>query len=668
MPEIRRSACPLDCPDACTLDVEVEGDRVVAVRGSHVNPVTDGFICGKVARIDRHLYGPERVLTPLLRAGARGEGRWTAISWDEALDRSASALRELAAEHGPRTVLPCTYGGSNGYLTQDSHDLRFFTRLGASRILRTLCAMPSGRAQVGLYGKMPGVALTDYVHARLIVVWGCNPHATGIHLVPRIKEARARGARLVVVDPRRTSLARQADLHLAVRPGTDLPVALALLRWLFASGRADRDFLARRCTGVAELERRVQPWTLEAAASEAGLDPVVLEAFARLYADSDPAVIRCGWGVERNRNGGAATAAILALPAVGGKFTGRAGGYTMSNTGAWALDSERAAGVDGPPTRDVNLCQLGSALTELQDPRVHMLFVYNCNPLATVPDQEAVRRGLMRDDLFTVVHDAVMTDTATLADLVLPATTFLENDELTRGYGSLILNRARPAAPAPGEARSNAWLFDRLLERMGLDRPDDAVDADSMTRAILEDAEEGQRLAEELAECGAAIPAVGLHPVQLETVQPRTAGGTIDLVPESLDAECPGLLYDYAPDPATEAYPLALISPASTRTISSTFGQLVTGPARLLVHPEDARERELAEGAMVRIFNELGEVHCPVQVSTEVRPGVVLLPKGLWARRTANGATSNSLIPATLTDLGGGGCFNDARVQVEALA
>ena len=668
MAETLRSICPLDCPDACSLDVKVEGGLVVGVDGAHDNPLTAGFICAKVRRFPEHMYGPERVLRPAVREGQKGSGAFRDVSWDEGLDRVAAALADARDRFGGESILPFCYGGSNGYLTQDATDARLFRRLGSSRLLRTVCAAPTGSAAAGLYGKMPGVALPDYEHAQLIVIWGCNPTASGIHLGPPIQRARQRGARLVVVDPRKTRLARQADLHIALRPGTDLPVALSLIAWLFENGRADLNFLASHATGADALRERAGPWTLARAAAEAGVATADLEAFARLYADTSPAVIRCGWGPERNRNAGSAVAAILALPAVAGKFGVRGGGYTMSNSPAWRdIDETAASAAREPSTRAVNMNQLGIALTELDAPPVKALFVYNANPVATIPNQEKVRAGLTRDDLFTVVFDAVWTDTARYADVVLPATTFLEHDELARGYGGYVLHAARPVVPPVGEARPNHAVFGELVRRLGLRQDGDPEGAEALIDALLASTPDGPRLREALARDGRAVPAFGATPVQFVDVFPKRPGGKIDLCPRALDRLAPEGLYGYRPDPATAAAPLALISPASSHTISSTFGQLVPGQVPIELAPEDARQRGIADGDRVRVWNALGEVRCRAVVNSDLRSGVAMLPKGLWSRHTDNGATANALCPDTLTDLGGGACFNDARVEVQRL-
>jgi anaerobic selenocysteine-containing dehydrogenase len=663
-PAVVRSACPLDCPDACSLDVTVQAGRVLRVEGARDrNALTAGFICAKVRKIAQYLESPERVLHPLARSGPKGSGRFERISWDDALDRIARRLIEVRDRFGGESILPHAYGGSNGVLTDGTTDALLFHRLGASRLARTICAAPSGRAALGLYGKMEGVALPDYRHARLIVVWGCNPSTSGIHLVPEIRAAREAGARLVVVDPRRIPIAAQADLHLAPRPGTDLALALAVHRALFASGRADLDFLARHAEGAEELRRRAEPWTVERAARVCDLAAADVERFIDLYSSSSPAVIRCGWGVERNRNGGSAVAAILALPAVAGKFGLRGGGYTMSNSAAWKFDPTPIAGPE-PQTRIVNMSRLGAALTRFDDPPVHALFVYNSNPLATAPRQELVRRGLEREDLFTVVYDQVMTDTARWADVVLPATTFLEHRELSRGYGAFVLHRSEPVVPPPAEARPNYGVFAELAVRCGVARAEEIPSEERAIDLLLDSTGRGDELRAQLAAYGFAAPAAGDRPVQFVDVFPRTADRRIHLVPAELDREAPDGLYAFHGETGSSPYPLALVSPASNRTISSTFGLLRKGRVALEMHPADAAPRGLATGDHVRVWNDLGEVHCELRLSEVVRPGVVELPKGLWRRHTDNGATANALAPDTLADLGGGACFNDARVEV----
>ena len=655
------TVCPLDCPDSCSLDVTVQDGRVTTIDGSTRNPVTGGFICAKVRRFGDRLYGADRLQHPAVRRGPKGEGRFERVSWDDALSLVASRLDEARERQGGESILPYSYGGSNGLLTQDTSDATLFRRLGASRLARTVCAAPTGAAAEALYGRMPSVAYQDYAEARLIVVWGGNPSASGIHMVPYIREAQRRGARLVVVDPRTTPLAKQADAHLAVRPGTDLPVALAIHRFLFEEGFADRAFLASHARGAERLRERAKAWTFERAAGEAGIDAVLLARVAEWYATASPALIRCGWGQERNRNGGSSSLAILALPAVGNKFGVRGGGYAMTSSSAWPIE-RTWIDTPEPTTRTVNMNQLGRALTEWADPPIAALFVYNSNAAVTSPDQRRILRGLEREDLFTVVFDQVMTDTARYADVLLPATTFLEHYEIARGYGAVSLRLGKPVIEAIGEARPNADVFGELTRRLGLaGETDPQGDLEEMLGVL---ARLPAAIGEDLREHGAATPAHDGRPVQFVDVTPRTPDGKVDLFPDALDREAPAGLYAYQPDPATPGAPLVLISPASERTVSSTLSELPRPDVRLLMHPDDAAPRGVADGDTVRIFNELGEVRCHVQVGAWIRPGTVSLPKGLWRRHTANGYTANALAPDTLTDLGGGACFNDARVQV----
>jgi anaerobic selenocysteine-containing dehydrogenase len=656
-----QTACPLDCPDSCTLQATVRDGRLVALDGGADNPVTGGYICAKVRRFPDRVYGDARLRHPMMRSGSRGSGSFQRVTWDEALDHIAQRLQAIRDTHGAESILPFCYGGSNGLLTQDVLDTLFFRRLGASRLARTVCAAPTGVANQSLYGKMPSVTYQDYPHARLIVVWGMNPGTSGIHAVPYIREAQKAGARLVVIDPRTTTLARQADLHLAVRPGTDVAVALAVHNFLFEHGFADERFLADHTVGADRLRARAAEWDIDRAADVAGVDAQLLRRFAEWYASASPALIRCGWGLERNRNGGNAAAAVLALPAVGGKFGVRGGGYAMSNSASWNIARPWLTEPE-PATRLVNMNHLGRMLTETVTPPVNALFVYNCNPAVTMPDQQRVLQGLQREDLFTVVFDQVFTDTALYADVVLPATTFVEHYDIARAYGPIALQLGRPVVDPVGEARSNNDVFGDLAGRMGLlDEGDPRGELEALLR-VLDDLPPaiGARLRDGEA---ADAPWNGA-PVQFVDVFPLTPDRKVHLFPDALEAEAPQGLYRYQPDPATPQFPLALISPASDRTVSSTLGELPRPATALVIHPDDARVRGLEEGDSVRVYNELGEVHCGLQVGPWVRPGTVMLPKGLWRKSTGNGNTATTLAPDTLTDLGGGACFNDARVEV----
>jgi anaerobic selenocysteine-containing dehydrogenase len=658
-----QTACPLDCPDSCTLEVTVEKGRIVKIDGGHVNPSTRDYICGKVRRFTERVYGEDRLLYPAVRKGAKGNGTFSRVTWDEALDLIAQRMTETRERWGGEGILPFCYGGSNGLLTQDTNDATLWRGFGTSRLARTVCAAATGAANMGLYGKMPGVAYEDYVQARLIILWGVNPAASGIHLVPFIKEARQQGAKLVVIDPRTTSLAKQADLHVALRPGSDLAVALSVHKYLFDRGHADLGFLAQHAKGVDELRARAEAWSFDRAADVAGIDAGILEQFAALYASTTPAVVRCGWGLERNRNGGSAVAAVLALPAVAGKFGVRGGGFTMSNSSAFGIKASLWMNdTPEPSTRIVNMNKLGDALLDYADPPVKLLFVYNCNPLATMPNQNRVLEGLKRDDLFTVVFDQVFTDTTRYADVVLPATTFVENYDIAKGYGPITLQLVRPVIEPMGEARPNPEVFSDLAERLGIGQ------AETETETLMRIAGRlPNQAGAELLERGAVTPPFNGRPVQFVDVFPLTPDQKIDLFPAALEAEAPAGLYGFQTDPATDRYPLALISPASEKTITSMLGELRERPGMLQMHPSDAAERGLSQDDPVRVFNDLGEVQCPLAVTPDICPGTVSLPKGLWRKSTYNGSTANALAPDTLTDLGAGACFNDARVQVALL-
>jgi len=676
MTKVVPTTCPMDCPDTCALEVEVADGAVVAIGGAADHPTTRGFICSKVARYHRRLDHPDRLLHPLRRTGAKGEGRFERISWDEAIGTITERFRDIRERWGGEAILPYHYGGSNGLLSDGFVDDLYFARLGASRIAKTLCAAPSGAVATGMYGKMPGVAHEDFPAARAVVVWGANPKASQIHLVPFLKQARQNGAFVAVVDPQRHFSEREVDLHLAVRPGTDLPVALAMIERWHQEGRFDQDFLATHADGLEPLLARAADWTLERAAGEAGVEASDVARLADAYADAQPALLRTGWGMERNVNGGQAMAALLAMPALLGKFGVRGGGYTMSNSGATKLDLSAVLGDFEWTSRVVNMTELGNRLAPGNgngDRGIRGLFVYNVNPLATVPDQNAVRRGLAREDLFTVVFEQVMTDTALWADVVLPAATFLEQWEIKKSYGSYVLGGIRPAVERCGEARPNVEVFAALGRAMGFDDEpftwDEKAAFDRVAAHLRLAGEpvDANRLEEGLwvrphfgnGQGTGGANGAGPTPIQFATVFPPTADGKIHLTPDCLGTE------PFAYHPVAEpGFPLALISPGSHRMITSTLGEFNFDRLTVTLHPDDAAARRLESGDPVRVWNEQGEVICPLAVSDSVRPGVAMMPKGAWIRASGNDATSTALTPATTQVVGGGACYNDARVEV----
>lgn len=652
--------CPLDCPDTCALDVEVTKGRVVAIRGRRDHPDTAGFICTKVSRFGRRLTHPARLVQPLRRVGGKGDGHFEPISWDDAIGEIVARFREIIDHHGAESILPFSYGGSNGYLTDGLLDTWFFARLGASRLKKTICAVPTRLVAEGMYGRMPGVPFGDYPDARCVIVWGANPKASNIHLVPYLKAAKANGASVIVVDPIRNFTAREADLHLPILPGTDLPVALSMIRLWEEWGALDTAFLAAHARNVEPLLEAARAWPVERAAQEADVPPADIEHAARRYAEASPAVIRCGWGLERNRNGGQAVAAVLAMPALLGKFGVRAGGYTASNRGHVRYDPADVIGNIPWETRSVNMTQLGAAL-ENADPPIKALFVFNANPAATVPNQERVLRGLKRADLFTVVHDQVLTDTAAFADIVLPATTFLEHHDVRAGYGSYVLGRVAPIIAPEGEARSNPWVFAELARRMGWsDVPGDGDDATLGERIVDAIRLNGEPVSRSAYRAGEAIQPRFSNggPVQFESVHPRTPDGKVDVTPACL-GQAP-----YRYEPPMDTYPLALVSPANGKMITSMLGEFNYPELKVTLHPGDARDRDIRDGATVRVFNDQGEVLCRAELSSRLRPGVVSMPKGAWRQASRNGWTSTALCPDHVQVVGDAACFNDARVEI----
>lgn len=654
------SVCPLDCPDTCSLAVTVEDGRITKVDGSSRNPYTDGVICAKVRRYPERVYGPERILHPQRRVGPKGEGRFERIRWDEALAEIAARFERILAEDGGEAILPYHYGGSNGLLGEDAADLRFFRRLGASELLKTICAAPTGAVYEAMYGRMGGVPPSDFQLAKAIVLWGVNPSATSIHLATCVREAQKRGGFLAVIDPRRTPLARNADLHLPLRPGTDVVLALAMIRELVHRGGCDRTFLEQHTNGHAEILAAAEEYDLERAGEICGVSPRDIAALVEAYAAASPAVVRCGWGVERNRNGGNAVRAILAVPAVAGKFGVRGGGLTMSLSRPYPLNRDRLSRPEllRRPVRQINMNHLGRVLLEEKDPPVRALFVYNANPVASTPNQNLVLRGLAREDLFTVVHEQVMTDTALFADIVLPAQTIFEHEELHKAYGHYFLQHSRPVIAPVGESLSNPETFARLAAAMGFDEPELQATSAELLRDVLEGS--GARLGNEGVERVQREGVVPLHfdgdeVIQFGNERPTTASGRVEL--------CPPELGPVRYEARAASFPLTLLSPASNALVNSIFGERVRSP-KIDLHPDDAAARGIADGDEVRVFNDLGEVRVRVRLTTDIRAGVVSLAKGLWRASTGNGSTSTALVADDLTDIGGGACFNDARVEV----
>jgi anaerobic selenocysteine-containing dehydrogenase len=648
--ESLHTACPLDCPDTCSLTVTVEDGKLVDVDAGPGNPLTDGYICQKVKHHARRVYAPERVLTPLVRTGPKGAGKFRAASWDEALDLIAERLRDAETRFGAQSVVPYVYNSSAPAMQSLIVD-RFFKRFGASRVDHTICAATHGMAWFEMFGGMLSADPRDVVHARLIVVWGANPTVSNVHFPPLVNEARKAGARVIVVDPRRTAMAKRADRHLAPLPGTDVVLALAMAAHLDRAGLVDRAFVDQHTQGADEFLDAARPWTPEAAEAVCGVPAAEIVETAEELVATRPGYFRIGWGLERNRNGGSACVAAFALPLLAGQFGVLGSGIYASLSDAAPLTTgpRDAAERTTPHPRHVNMNRLGAMLCDRElDPPIAVLFVQGANPAASNPNQLAVHEGLARDDLFTVVHDQVLTDTARFADVVLPATTHFEARDIAASYGSYVLSETPAVIDRVGESRTNNEVGSALAARFGY--PVERFDADP---AVV--------LANAVTDGNGAT---GSRPLRdaAETVQFR------DTFPafESKRARLSGLAQIGVPtyQPLDGDYPLALLSPASPKTINTMFAEFDGPEAVVRVHPDDAASRGIEDGAIVRVFNAQGEIEIPMRVDADLRPGVVTIPKGLWCRALTCGLTANALVPDTLSDLAGGATFNDARVEL----
>ncbi len=650
------TACSLDCPDSCSLEVTVEDGCLIAVDAAAVStsPATNGWICAKVKHTPQLLHGPDRITAPLRRTGPKGSGQFTEVSWDEALDLFADKIRTAVTAHGWSSVVPYLYNSSAGKMAQAGLSPLVWEHLGAARTDITICAAVVGEAWDRTYGSLPSADPLDLQHSELIVVWGANPNVSNPHLSPVIEERRRAGARVVVVDPRRTPIAARADLHLAVLPGTDGVLAMAVAALLERNGHLDRAFIDQWVDGSDEYLAACRHWTVDRAAETCGLDAADIERFAEMYGTIRPAMLRVGWGQERNRNGGSASRAVFALPALAGQFGQPGAGVFNSISGGTGFDTAAIRrGVVGdapiPERRAVNMNRLGRILVDDEGGRVEVLFVQGSNPAATCPEQAVVLQGLERDDLFTVVHELTMTDTARLADLVLPATSQFEVDEVVESYGSFVVRDAPAVIPRVGQSRTNDEVSVGVGVRLGLD----ATQWDPSPQRV-------RRLA--IGDRG--LPLSKRSPggtVQFRDVDP---GGNVQLL---CDVEGVDRLPTYRPLD-TPDLPITLITPATSRTISSMFGNIEPAGTDLHLHPTDAAARGLVAGDLASISNGRHSIEATIAIDAGLCPGVATMPKGMWRGDGHHGFTANVFAPDHLADLAGGATFNDARVEVAAVS
>ena len=703
MPETRHSVCALDCPDCCSLLVTVENGRGTKLRGDPAHPVTRGFLCGKVAQYLEHEYSPGRLLDPQRRVGAKGEGRFERISWDEALDAIALRLKAIAAEFGPEAILPYSYAGTMGLLNGEGMDRRFFHRLGASRLDRTICSSAGEAGLTEALGLRYGTEPEQFRHSRLIIAWGANILGTNVHLWPFVMEARRKGAKLYTIDPRRNRTGAAADKHFFINPGSDTALALAMMHVIAGENLHDADYVARHTEGFEELRRRVREWTPQRAAELTGLGAEEIAGLAREYATTRPAVIRLNYGIQRSERGAMAVRAVALLPVLIGSWKEIGGGMQLSTSQAFHLNRAGLERADleqqalGREARLVNMTELGRALTTAGDPPVEALVVYNSNPAAIAPNQNAVLGGLRRTDLFTVVLEQFQNDTADYADYLLPVTTFLEHTDLYFAYGHYYLQLARPALPAPGEAKSNVEIFRLLAERMGFDDPCFRDTEDDMIRTLLDSPHPFVRgiTLEELERerfvrlripqpflpfaSGGFGAADGKCHLPLAG-QPGASGAA---TPRHGSTERPCVFHaatlDYTPpresrhgDPALRReYPLELISPKNDDSMNSTFGHrdaVDVQTAALHLAATDAARLGIRTSDPVRVFNDRGSCVLLACVDDTVRPGVVCAPSVRWGKRSPEKRNVNALTSERLTDAGGGPTFYSCLVQVEPLA
>ena len=675
-----QGACPHDCPDTCALKVSVQAGRVIKVAGDPDHPPTHGALCTKVSRYAERTYHPDRVLTPLKRSGPKGSGQFTPVSWDEALTDIAARLGAIAARD-PQAILPYSYAGTMGLLQGESIAARLWHTLGASLLDRTICSSAGGEAIAATYGGKIGMHLEDYAHAQLIIIWGSNSIASNLHFWTFAQQAKRNGARLVCIDPRRTETAEKCHQHLAIQPGTDGALALGLMHELITHGWLDDDYIARHVDGFDKLRPRALDWPPERVAQVCGIGADAVRNLARDYASTRPAAIRLNYGMQRCRGGGNATRLIGLLPCLTGAWRQRGGGLLMSAShwfrgtvdAATLQRPDLLAKVYGPPAggrrpRTINMSTIGDDLLRESSPafgpKVEAVVVYNSNPVAVAPDSSKVVAGFQRPDLFTVVLEHFLTDTADHADYVLPATTQLEHLDVHTSYGHTYVLINHPAVPPLGQALPNTEIFRRLASKMGLADP------------CLQDSDE--TLARQ------AVPSLDFDLlstrgwVKLPLPDLPFADGGFHTPNGKAIVDAPGLgVPDYLPPYESRAsspelarrFPLAMISPPARHFLNSTFVNVtslrsIEGEPLVEMHPDDAAARGIADGQLVRVFNDRGSYHCKAAVGDRARPGVVN-GLGVWWRKLGPAGTNvNEVTSQRLTDIGRAPTFYDCLVEV----
>ena len=665
--EWKLAVCPLDCADTCSLKVEVVDGKMTKVRGGRANPLTGGRICTKVARgLTHQVYGRNRLTTPL----AKTPSGFQPVSWDEALGTIHRKYTDIIAEFGAQAIVPLAYGGPMGLLAGGSMDKRFFNRLGATRVwTEPLCAGVSAAAWDSVFGEAGGMPYTELADSKLIVIWGNNITGGHLHLIKIIRQARRRGAKVVVVDPKRIRIADEADLHLPIRPGTDVVLGYAVAAALERRGAVDRDFIAAHVSGADRYLAEARKHSLEFAAQTCGLELADLGAFVDYWASLSPVGVSVGVAPERNRNGGSGLRTIYALAALTGNI-GRQGAGICEVSGLFPVNRSALERDDlrAEDARELNILDVPQHILgdDLAVP-IKSVFIYNHNPVAVHPQQRAMRQALSKPDLFVVGCDLTMTDSMAMADIVLPAASHLEAGDIYKSYGHQFLQRAEPVIEPVGDALPNTEIFRRLARQFGFE--DEAFaesDAQLMAASISpEHPALGGRSALELATDACVDLSVGA-PGLLDGAPPTTPSGRIELYCEALEQSCGMGLPWYRPLERRRRF--LLVSPASENRTNSTFGGEPGHDDDLAVemHPADAAESGVEDGQPARLINDFGEVVLPVRLSDRPRPGTVYVPKGGWLRSYPGKESINVLVPGHKADLGEGACYNDTEVDIVA--
>ncbi|HET7434543.1 MAG TPA: molybdopterin oxidoreductase family protein [Thermoanaerobaculia bacterium] len=662
--------------------VTVEDGRATRIDGDPDHPITRGFLCTKVSKYLERTYHADRLLYPQIRVGAKGEGKFRRASWDEALELVASRLNEIiASPDGPQAILPYSYGGTLGTIQGDSLSMRFFHRIGASLLDRTICASAGGTAWAATYGLRMGTDTEAIPNAKLVILWGTNTLTSNPHLWPFVRKAKENGARTICIDPLRTRTAVACDEHIAIRPGTDAALALAMMHVIFRDGLENRQYLDQMTLGWEKLRERVlNQYAPERVASICRLPVETIERLARLYATTSPSFIRVNYGLQRHGGGGSAIRAIGLLPAITGAWLEAGGGAQMSTSKTFNMAPLERADLIPPGTRTINMVRLGEALTETNNPPVRAMIVYNSNPASVAPDRDKVLAGLRRDDLFTVVLEHFQTDTADYADVLLPATTQLEHADVHKAYGHTYLGLNTPAIAPLGESLPNTEIFRRLAAKMGLDHPELQQSDEELIRetiAPLANIEYDELVTHGWKRLELPKPFLPYTPgtplatpsgkIEIESFGFAEAG--LDPLPSYVP---PHESEERSPDLARR-FPLALISPPAHEFLNSTFVNVASlrrsaGKPTLEIHAEDAKRRGITAGDRVSIFNDRGTFTAEATITDRVRPGVVSAPSVWWGKLTSDNTNANQTTSQAVTDIGGGATFYDNLVDVRRIA